>query len=115
MHKLKIRIDMDKTTAMGPGKADLLELIIETGSISAAAKRMHMSYRRAWELVDVMNHCFDEPLVITNVGGKSGGGAEVTAFGLSMLQSYRQLIRKTSELAASEISSITRHLRKETH
>lgn len=112
-YKLKIRIDVGKTTALGPGKVELLELIMETGSISAAAKRMSMSYRRAWELVSVMNGCFDEPLVITSAGGSHGGGAQVTAFGLSMLNTYHQLVSKTSDLAAAEIQLITRHLRKE--
>jgi molybdate transport system regulatory protein len=113
-YKLKIRIDVGKTTAMGPGKAELLELIRETGSISAAAKRMRMSYRRAWELVGVMNGCFDEPLVTTSAGGSHGGGAEVTEFGLSILHTYHQLVLKTNNLAAAEIQLITRHLRQDT-
>ncbi len=58
---LRIRISHGRMTAMGPGKADLLDAIHQTGSISAAAKRMGMSYRRAWELVDAMNQCFQQP------------------------------------------------------
>ena len=67
---------------MGPGKADLLDAIRQTGSISASAKLMKMSYRRAWELVDVMNRCFDLPLVQTSPGGAHGGGAQLTELGL---------------------------------
>jgi molybdate transport system regulatory protein len=96
---------------MGPGKAELLEMIIETGSISAAAKRMRMSYRRAWELVDTMNRCFTEPLVITSAGGSHGGGAAVTEFGRAILDAYQAIVVKTNEIASSEINAITNHLR----
>jgi hypothetical protein len=70
----QIRIMFRKAIAMGPGKADLLQAIGETGSISAAARRMKMSYRRAWLLVDTMNQSFDEPLVETATGGNHGAG-----------------------------------------
>jgi molybdate transport system regulatory protein len=69
--------------AMGSGKADLLDAIIATGSISAAGRSMNMSYRRAWMLVDTMNRCFREPLVRTAAGGQQGGGASVTEAGLA--------------------------------
>lgn len=111
MHTLKIRIDLGRTTAIGPGKAELLELIIETGSISAAAKRMRMSYRRAWELVDTMNRCFDQPLVSTSTGGVQGGGAVVTPLGHAVLRDYYTLVRKATESAAPELAAIARHLR----
>lgn len=112
-YKIKIRIDMGKQTALGPGKAELLELIIETGSIAAAAKRMRMSYRRAWELVGAMNRCFVEPVVVMSAGGAHGGGATVTAFGRSMLQAYRSLVARLHSGAADEIAQITGHLRQE--
>jgi len=76
---------------MGPGKADLLDAIAETGSISAAARRMRMSYRRAWLLVQTMNECFAEPLVSAAKGGKAGGGAALTSTGAAVLARYRQL------------------------
>jgi molybdate transport system regulatory protein len=76
--KLKIQIYRGRAIAMGPGKADLLNHIVETGSISAAGRRMGVSYRRCWMLVDVMNRCWAEPLVETSAGGASGGGAQVT-------------------------------------
>lgn len=77
--------------AIGPGKADLLEAIDRTGSISAAARAMRMSYRRAWLLVDTMNACFRAPLVTTEKGGREGGGAVLTLTGRRALRSYRAL------------------------
>lgn len=103
---LKIRFDFGSVTAMGPGKADLLEAIIETGSISSAAKRMRMSYRRAWELVDTMNQCFKAPLVLTSVGGNHGGGASVTEMGHTILRVYRTMVEKTAHISRTEIGQI---------
>ncbi|HEY8118691.1 MAG TPA: ModE family transcriptional regulator [Methylophilaceae bacterium] len=108
---LKIRISHGKITAIGPGKADLLEAIIKFGSISAAAKQMHMSYRRAWELVDTMNRCFQEPLVITASGGSHGGGASVTELGMHILKCYRDIIAKTHASAEADMQAILNSLR----
>lgn len=105
---LKIRIAQGRLIAIGPGKADLLDAIIITGSISAAAKQMRMSYRRAWELVDIMNRCFREPLVVTNAGGSHGGGAVVTDLGMQVLQCYRAIVEKAAVAAADEIQQIVR-------
>ncbi len=76
---------------MGPGKADLLEAIMAEGSISGAGRKLGMSYRRTWLLVDVMNRCWAQPLVGTAAGGSHGGGAQVTALGESVLAHYRAL------------------------
>ncbi len=83
---------------MGPGKADLLAAIEETGSISAAARRMRMSYRRAWLLVHTMNECFASPLVEAEKGGASRGGARLTAAGREILSLYLE----TARLAAKQ-------------
>jgi molybdate transport system regulatory protein len=88
---IRIGIPLGDRYAMGPGKADLLEAIQETGSISAAGRHLNMSYRRAWLLVDEMNRCFKAPLVEARLGGARGGGAEVTALGLEALSRYREL------------------------
>ena len=88
---IRIGIPMGEHYAMGPGKADLLEAIQETGSISAAGRKLGMSYRRAWLLVDEMNKCFREPLVQARMGGAKGGGAEVTDLGREALRRYRAL------------------------
>lgn len=109
---VKIRISHGKLTAMGPGKADLLDAIAESGSISGAAKKMRMSYRRAWELVDVMNRCFDEPLVVSAAGGSHGGGAQVTAFGSHVLTCFRTIERKSQEAAGDELLQIISRLNK---
>jgi molybdate transport system regulatory protein len=85
---------------MGPGKADLLEAIGRTGSISAAARAMEMSYRRAWLLVDVMNRSFREPLVHSAVGGTRGGGAQLTGAGARVLARFRAM--EAAALAAAE-------------
>ncbi|MBC7944329.1 MAG: LysR family transcriptional regulator [Burkholderiales bacterium] len=86
---------------MGPGKADLLEAIAETGSISAAARQTGMSYRRAWLLMDAMNRSFEQPLVDTATGGKGGGGARITDFGKEVLRRNRSM----ESLAAETIES----------
>lgn len=88
---LKIRIPYGDESAMGPGKADLLDAIDRSGSISAAARVMGMSYKRAWDLVDTMNRCFKHPLVATATGGSHGGGAQVTEFGHEVLRRYREI------------------------
>lgn len=88
---LRLRIRIQGDIAMGPGKADLLEAIQATGSISAAARQLGMSYRRAWQLVEVMNRCFCEPLVTTTRGGAGRGGAAVTPPGLVALGRFRAM------------------------
>lgn len=108
---LNIRLLSDNKIAMGPGKADLLDAIIQLGSISAAAKSMHMSYRRAWELVDVMNNAFQEPLVTSSPGGAHGGGAAVTDFGLHILKNYRALVSKAHLAASLELDTLTQSLK----
>lgn len=89
--KLKAQIFIGDEIAMGPGKADLLEAIERTGSISAAGRALGMSYRRTWLLVDTMNRCWKKPLVATVLGGAKGGGATVTPFGQEILTEYRDL------------------------
>ncbi|WP_408590497.1 winged helix-turn-helix domain-containing protein [Novosphingobium sp.] len=89
--KLKIQVMCGDAIAFGPGKADLLEEIGRAGSISAAARTMGMSYRRAWLLVDVMNRCWTAPLVETSPGSAHGGGARISALGERILRAYRQL------------------------
>lgn len=88
---IRIGIPSGDHYAMGPGKADLLEAIGETGSISAAGRKLNMSYRRAWLLVDEMNKCFRGPLVQARLGGAHGGGADVTELGREALKQYREM------------------------
>ena len=89
--KIKIQLYCGNEIAMGPGKADLLDAIREHGSISAAGRSLHMSYRRAWLLAGTMNRCWQEALVETTPGSARGGGARVTSLGESVLLHYRSL------------------------
>jgi molybdate transport system regulatory protein len=98
--------------AMGPGRAALLAHIARTGSITSAARAMGMSYRRAWQLVEAMNKSFAEPVVVTEVGGKRGGGAVVTALGKRVVALYRAMENKASSAIAADLRRFSRHLRK---
>lgn len=101
---MKLRILLGDLIAFGPGKADLLEAIHASGSISAAGRTLGMGYRRAWALVDTMNQCFRRPLVEAAPGGAKGGGARVTPFGLELLQVYRRLVEKAEGATTEEMA-----------
>jgi len=100
-----------KDIALGPGKVDLLEAIEETGSISAGARQRGLSYRRAWNLVDTMNHCFKQPLVERVKGGKGGGGAKLTAEGRRILKGYREMETKALKAIGPEWKTIQKSLK----
>ena len=87
----RLRIFCGDDIAFGPGKAELLMHLMETGSLNQAAKRMEMSYMRAWQLVQSMNRSFRKPLVQTGRGGAGGGGSQLTEFGREALELYRQM------------------------
>ena len=103
----KLKIVLGAQTAIGPGKADLLQHIIDTGSIAAAGRRMAMSYRRAWLLIDEMNQIFKEPVVTTAKGGKGGGGGAVlTDFGHEVLTRFRSMQKKTEKAVAVDLKAL---------
>lgn len=106
----RVRILRGDDVAIGPGKVDLLEAIDATGSITAAAKKLGMSYRRAWLLVDTMNRCFATPLVVAGSGGRHGGGAELTPAGREVTRRYRAMQAKAAAAAAADLEAITRLL-----
>jgi len=87
----RIRVTRGDLVIMGPGKADLLEAIAETGSIRSASDAMGMSYMRAWSLIRTMNASFREPLVEKTRGGATKGGATLTPTGEKVLRIYRQM------------------------
>ena len=87
----RFRILRGDDIALGPGKVELLALIGQTGSINRAARRMGMSYMRAWSLVRTINRCFKQPLVLVSRGGKGGGGAELTETGAKVVALYQQM------------------------
>jgi molybdate transport system regulatory protein len=89
--ELRLRLLLGPHIAIGPGKADLLQAIAETGSMAAAGRALGMSYRRTWALVDTMNRCFREPLVDTATGGRGGGGAALTPLGHDVLRRFRKM------------------------
>lgn len=89
--RLRIRVLTESVIAMGPGKADLLRVIADEGSIAGAARRMGMSYRRAWLLVTTMNSAFREPLVLAEKGGNEHGGTTLTPMGTRVLKAYDAL------------------------
>jgi molybdate transport system regulatory protein len=91
----RLRVLCDGATALGPGRADLLEYISETGSLRSAAARMDMSYMRAWTIVKSLNGWFRRPLVEVARGGKTGGGAKLTATGREVIALYRQMERES--------------------
>lgn len=108
----RLRVVLEPDVAIGPGKADLLEGIRETGSIAAAGRRMGMSYKRAWYLIDSMNGCFRAPLVAAVKGGRAGGGARLTALGEDVLARYRRMEALTAAAVAAELKALARQLRK---
>jgi len=110
--RAQLRIILGEEIAFGPGKADVLEAIRETGSISAAGKKMGMSYRRTWLLVDTMNRCFQQPLVDTAKGGAHGGGTQLTELGLQVLQQYRELQQEVALITEKHFSALKPLLRK---
>ena len=91
MARVSLRIGFGGDQALGPGKVRLLETIAETGSISAAGRAMAMSYRRAWMLIDELNHMFTEPLVEARPGGTNGGGTSLTPTGEDVVRRYRAI------------------------
>jgi molybdate transport system regulatory protein len=107
----KLRVMFGTEIAMGPGKAELLEAIAQTGSISASAKRLGMSHRRAWLLVDTMNRCFREPVVASATGGAGGGGARVTEFGRRVLDRFHAMRESVERALDPELARFCELLR----
>lgn len=109
----RIRLLIGADTALGPGKAALLESIGHHGSIAAAARELGMSYRRAWNLADSINNAFLEPLVSTATGGKGGGGAVLTDRGRDVLTRYRAMEDKAAASIADDLEAFSRLMRLE--
>lgn len=104
---LRLRVVFDDGVRLGPGKADLLGLIAEHGSIAAAGRAMKMSYKRAWMLVEEMNTAFQNPVVESSRGGSQGGGAHLTATGQEVLKAYRGMEQRLTAEAAKELVFLT--------
>jgi molybdate transport system regulatory protein len=108
--KLRIRILQEGAVVMGPGRADLLALIRNTGSIAAAGRKMGMSYKRAWVLVEAMNKSFAAPLVEAAKGGSGGGGAKLTVLGIAVLSAYQALEQDCLSAAEAPLARLQRAL-----
>ena len=109
--KALFRIYCSNEIALGPGKVELLEHIAETGSISEAARRMEMSYNRAWLLVRTMNRSFKQPLVQSSRGGDKYGGAQLTKSGREVLNLYRALESKFAAAIKKPVGQIMSRLK----
>ena len=101
-----IKIDFGTEVRLGHGKVRLLELIAETGSISAAARQMEMSYRRAWLLIDEVNGIFGNPVVETATGGTGGGGARITPLGEAVVAAFRDIESHATELVQARLAKL---------
>lgn len=99
---------LETDLAIGPGKVALLEAIDETGSITSSAKRLGMSYRRAWLLVEETNRCLVRPAVETVSGGRRGGGTALTPLGVELVRRYRALERKTGAAVERNLKPLLR-------
>lgn len=105
----RLRVYFGTNVPLGPGKADLLEHIQETGSIAAAGRAMAMSYRRAWLLIEELNQMFTRPVVTTSKGGTGGGGgAKLTALGKDVLDRYRNMEQVTARAIAKDLAALQR-------
>lgn len=106
MPSLSLRIDLDPEGRIGPGKIELLEQIAAFGSISAAARRMDMSYKRAWDLVEEMNRIFGKPVIAARTGGREGGGARLTAVGQAIVSRFRAIERAAAAVAEPHMKAL---------
>ncbi|HTV52612.1 MAG TPA: hypothetical protein VME21_15595 [Steroidobacteraceae bacterium] len=100
---VRLRIDLGEVSSLGPGKIALLERIHASGSLSQAARELKMSYRRAWLLLDDLNHAFAEPVSTSSIGGAGGGGARLTEFGRRLVAAFREVERASRELASAQL------------
>ena len=103
---LSVRIDLDTEGRIGPGKIQLLENIHACGSISAAGRAMDMSYKRAWDLVDEINRICRQAAVERQTGGKNGGGAVLTPFGISLVARYRKIERDAATAVRKDLRAL---------
>jgi len=104
---VRFRIDLGAGRAVGPGKIALLEHIGARGSLSQAARDLGMSYRRAWELLEALNRSFRERVVATSTGGRGGGGATLTPFGMALIRGYRDFESDIQSRATRHFSRLT--------
>ena len=103
---VRFRVDFSEACSLGPGKIELLESIQKTGSLRQAAQALGMSYRRAWLLLDGLNHSFSEPAATASIGGQGGGGVTLTPFGLEIIRCYRAAQEAVENAAQEQLGPI---------
>lgn len=89
--KSKIWLEIDGKILLGEGRMKLLKTIEETGSLSKSAKKLGMSYKKAWNLIDSVNKCAAEPMVVKSIGGVGGGGTRLTLYGKKMVSTFEKI------------------------
>ena len=112
MPSLSLRIDLDPEGRIGPGKIALLEAIGAAGSISAGARALEMSYKRAWDLVDEMNLIFGKHVVAAKTGGRKGGGATLTPFGETLVSRFRAIEAAAHDAAREHMQALQAEIEK---
>jgi molybdate transport system regulatory protein len=103
---IRLRIDFGPASSVGPGKIVLLEQIARTGSLSHAARELGMSYSRAWQLLDDLNHSCNEAVATASVGGAGGGGVQLTSFGEELIAAYRDVERASLEVTRTRFAGL---------
>jgi molybdate transport system regulatory protein len=106
MPSLSLRINLDPSGRIGPGKVELLERIAAAGSISGGARAMGMSYKRAWDLVEEMNAIFGKPVVAARKGGPKGGGTRLTPLGEAVVRRFRAIEASAAAAAAQHVAAL---------
>jgi len=101
MQIIRFRVDLSPHCSLGPGKIALLETIAEQGSLTRAAARLGMSYRYAWLLLEDLKNAFTEPVTRATVGGRRGGGVELTKFGAELVKRYHLATRRIDAIGRS--------------
>ncbi len=86
--KSRIWIEADGNILLGEGRVSLLKAIEDTGSLTQAAKSLSMSYKKAWSLIDAVNSRAEKPVTTSSIGGKGGGGARLTDYGKTLVNTF---------------------------
>lgn len=107
---IRFRIDFAENSNLGPGKVALLEGIREHGSLSEAGRRMGISYRRAWLLVDSLSKAFDTPAAVSGPGGPGGRTTQITPFGILLIERYREVEQKLNDVAGASLEEIRKRV-----